>query len=134
MDFEQISELVINTLNNYELKRLLSVIKKEIVNPKYYLYVIRNKITNEYYIGSTYDIDTRLRSHMHPSMTSLSKNKWELIEKFIDEDYEIIQRIKLKHVKRKDIHAEETQLILEYIEKGHTVINKVFPMSLDKFL
>jgi hypothetical protein len=62
----------------------------------------------------------------------LSKNKWELKEIFKDEDYEIKDLKTLNNINKDEVFYQESKLILKYIEEGYNVINKQFPMSLEK--
>lgn len=124
---------LIQQFNQKELKQLISYINQNLKNDDYYIYIIRNKITDEYYIGSSLNIEKRFHCHLHPSMTMLSKNKWELHELFLDSDYELMDSIELHNVTKQDVLFEETNTILNYIEQGHKILNKNFPMNLDKF-
>ena len=118
MDINDYKEELLSFLNKTEINQLIAQLRKELINDEYYLYVIRNIETDEYYIGSSYDIEKRFKSHMNPSLTALSQNKWYLTENFLDEDYEIVERKKIKNVNKSDIMFEETDLLLKYIESG----------------
>lgn len=62
----------------------------------------------------------------------LTRDKWEMSERFFDDDYELIKLKKLENVNIGEVKELETHEILHQIEKGEHVMNKTFPVSLSK--
>jgi hypothetical protein len=63
---EELKFEILEKLNNKEINQLIYQLRKTIINDIYFLYVIRNKKTNQYYIGSSIDAEKRFKNHLHP--------------------------------------------------------------------